>query len=276
MIIAAFNPKGGVGKTTTAVNLATVLARTGRSVLLIDLEADLNASISLGVRPAAATPSIAELLLHQTPPPEAVREVAGIQRLHLITGSPRLATIDALLRNVRQPERRLADAIRPLEGRFDVMVIDAPSGFSLMSLSVPAVAQQLIVPMRAEYLSLESIAQFLRWYRDVAIAQKATARVAGIVLTMVDYRRQATKEIIDIIRMHNRRGVFRTEIPQDPRATEAPSHGVPLVAYARSRASVAYERFTRELLRRLENGERGMLNFGRRARAERMKPGNEE
>ena len=152
MIIAAFNPKGGVGKTTTAVNLATVLARTGRSVLLIDLEADLNASISLGVRPAAATPSIAELLLHQTPPPEAVREVAGIQRLHLITGSPRLATIDALLRNVRQPERRLADAIRPLEGRFDVMVIDAPSGFSLMSLSVPAVAQQLVVPMRAEYL----------------------------------------------------------------------------------------------------------------------------
>ena len=99
--------------------------------------------------------------------------------------------------------------------------------FRVLSLSVPAVAEHLIVPVRAEYLSLESLAHLLRWYRDRRAARKAMAAIAGILLTMVDYRRQATREIVDIIRMHNRRGVFQTEIPQDPRVAEAPSHGVP-------------------------------------------------
>jgi chromosome partitioning protein len=254
MILAAFNPKGGVGKTTTAVNVATVLATSGRTVLLVDLEADLNASISLGVRPAQATPSVAELLLHEKRPTEAVRRIPAIPNLHLITGSPRLAQMDALLRNVRHPRQRLADAIRPLEAQFDTVVIDAPAGFSVVALSVPTVAQHLVVPTRAEYLSLESLAQFLRWYRDARASGEARAQVAGILLTMVDYRRQATREIVHIIRLHNPRGVFREEIPQDPRAAEAPSHGVPLVGYARARASLAYERFTRELLKRQAAG----------------------
>jgi chromosome partitioning protein len=250
MIIAAYNPKGGVGKTTTAVNVATVLAAAGKTVLLVDLEADLNASISLGVRPSDASPSIAELLLNEQRPARAIRPVRTIENLHLICGSPRLAQMDKLLRNVRQPERRLADIIRPLGGAFDVIVLDSPSGFSLISLGVPMVATDLIVPTRADYLSLESLAQFLRIYRDWRKEGRAAARVTGILLTMVDYRRQATREIVDIIRLHNRRGVFRAEIPEDPRAGEAPSHGVPLVRYARSRAALAYERFTTELLRR--------------------------
>ena len=251
MIIAAYNPKGGVGKTTTAVNVATVLARQGRSVLLIDLEADLNSSISLGVRPSESFPSVAELLLHENRPAVAIRAIKSVENLHLIAGSPRLASMDVSLRNVRQPERRLPDIIRPLQGAFDVIIIDAPSGFSLLSLSVPLIATELVVPTRADYLSLESLAQFLRWYRDLRAAGKAVAPVSGILLTMVDYRRQATREIVDIIRVHNRRGVFRTEIPEDPRVGEAPSHGKPLVDYSRSRAAAAYRQFTGELLRRI-------------------------
>jgi chromosome partitioning protein len=250
MIIAAYNPKGGVGKTTTAVNLASTLATIGKSVLLVDLEADLNASISLGVRPSDATPSIAELLLNEQRPAQAVRPVRHIEHLHLISGSPRLAQMDRLLRNVRQPERRLADIIRPLSGAFDVIVLDSPSGFSLISLGVPMVATELIVPTRADYLSLESLAQFLRLFRDWQRQGRAPARLSGILLTMVDYRRQATREIVDIIRVHNRHGVFATEIPEDPRVGEAPSHGIPLVRYSRSRAAVAYKRFTTEFLRR--------------------------
>lgn len=251
MIIAAFNPKGGVGKTTTAVNVAAVLARTGKTVLLVDLEADLNASISLGVRPGEAPRSIADLILHSSSPSDAVRPVTGIDNLFLITGSPALASMDHFLRNVRQPERRLADALRPLERQFDAIILDAPAGFGITSLSVPFAAQHLIVPIRAEYLGLESLAQFLRWYGDRRHARRATASVIGILLTMVDYRRQATREIVDIIRTHNRKGVLRTEIPLEPRAAEAPSHGIPVVRYARSRAGAAYAQLTTELLRRI-------------------------
>jgi len=249
MIIATFNPKGGVGKTTTAVNVATVLARTGRTVLLVDLEADLNASISLGVRPGDTPRTIADLILRSSSPADAVRSVAGIDNLHLITGSPALTDMDQALRNVRQPERRLVDALRPLERQFDVIIIDSPAGYSVMALSVPVAAQHLIVPIRAEYLGLESLAQFLRWYRDRHLPNRAT--IAGILLTMVDYRRQATREIVDIIRTHNRRGVLRTEIPLDPLVAEAPSHGTPVVTYARSRAGDAYAQLTTELLRRI-------------------------
>lgn len=251
MILGVFNPKGGVGKTTTAVNAGAVLARMGRSVLLVDLEADLNASISLGVRPGDGLPSIAELLLRDARPEDAIRPVAGVPNLHLIAGSAALVRIDRALRNVRQPERRLPDTVRPLSRQYDVVILDSPCGYSLLPSSVPLIAQHLVVPIRAEYLSLESLAQLLRWYHDFRASHRAVARIAGILLTMVNYRRQATREIIDIIRLHNRRGVFQTEIPEDPRAAEAPSHGVPLVDYTNSRATQAYERFTAELLKQV-------------------------
>ena len=252
MIIAAYNPKGGVGKTTTVVNIASMLAVRGEPVLVVDLEPDMNASISLGVRPGVDTqPSIADVILHRARPADAVRTLAGIPNLHLITGSPHLAEMDAALRNVRQPEQRLGDALKPLAGDFGTILIDAPAGYSTLALSVPLAAHELIVPLRAEYLSLESLARFLSWYRDRLAARQAMARLTGILLTMVDYRLQATREIVDIIRLHNRHGVFRTEIPQDPRASEAPSHGRPLVQYAaRSRASKAYEQLTVELMKR--------------------------
>lgn len=252
MIIAVFNPKGGVGKTTTAVTTAAVLARSGRSVLLVDLEADAGASISLGIGPRDRGPSIADALLHQERPEDTVRPVPGVDRLHVIAGSRALERMDDALRNVRQPDRRLADVIRPLVSQFDHIIIDSPAGYSLVARSVLLVAEQLVVPVRAEYLSLESLAEFLRWFRDQRESRRAIAHIAGILLTMVDYRRHATREIVDILRAHNRRGVFRTEIAQDQRVPEAPSHGLPLTEYARSRAAKEYERFTSELLKRLQ------------------------
>lgn len=256
MIIAAYNPKGGVGKTTTVVNVASVLAARGQPVLVVDLEADMNASISLGVRPRDVRTTIADVLLNRARPGDAIRAVPNHENLYVITGSPELAHMDASLRNVRQPEQRLADALRPLAGDFGTILLDTPAGFSTMALSVPLAAQELIVPVKAEYLALESLALFLTWYRDRLAARQALARIAGIALTMVDYRRQATREIVDIIRVHNKRGVFRIEIPQDPRAAEAPSHGQALVKYApRSRAGQAYVQLTTELLKRVQRAD---------------------
>jgi chromosome partitioning protein len=252
LIIAIFNPKGGVGKTTTAVNIAAAIAGTGRRVLLVDLEADMNASISLGVRPTDTRPSIADVLLRERQPADAVRAVNDVKNLSLITGSPRLWQIDFALRHVRQPERRLPDVLRPLAASFDVIIVDTPAGYSMVAQSIPVAADHLIVPVRAEYLPLESLAAFLRWYRDRRAARRVEARLAGILLTMVDYRKPATREIVEIIRVHNPRGVFATEIPNDSRASEAPSHGVPLVKYSRSRAARAYRELTSELLDRLQ------------------------
>jgi len=256
MILAIYNPKGGCGKTTTAVNLATDLARRRRSVLLVDLEADMGASISVGVGPSDKHPSIFEVLLNQRRPADAIRTVAHVPNLRLISGSPALAGITAALRNVRQPERRLADCIRPLAATVDDVIIDCPSNFTVLSLGATTLAQHLLVPLRADYLSLESLAHFLRWYRDRSAHSAGTARVAGILLTMVDHRQEATREIIDIIRLHNKRGVLETEIPVDPRVAEAPSHGIPLLLYAQSRAARAYRALTDEMLRRVARGRR--------------------
>jgi chromosome partitioning protein len=257
MIIAAFNPNGGVGKTTTAVNLAASLARTVRPVLLVDLEADMNASISVGVSPSDPGPSIADVLLRRRRAIDVIRPVPSVPNLHILTGAPSLTEMDERLRNVRQPERRLADVIRPLRADFESIVLDSPAGYSTLALGVPLAANHLIVPIRADYLALESLAHLLRWYRDRHAARKATAALRGILLTMVNPRRHATREIVHIIRAHNPRGVFRTEIPEDPRAAEAPSHGTPLVVgYRRTRAARAYAALATELHGRIKGPRR--------------------
>jgi chromosome partitioning protein len=252
MVVGVHNPKGGVGKTTTAVNVAAILADMGRRVLLVDLEPYAGASISLGVAPADLRPSIADVLLGHTRPGDAVRTIAAVPNLSLLTGSPALAQIDDALAEMPRPERRLADVVRPLNAEFDIVIVDAPNGFSRLAQSVPYAAEHLIVPVTPFYLPLEALAQYLRWYQALTARRKGLATLLGIVLTLVDYRVPATREIVEIIRIHNRRGVFATEIPNDSRVMEAPSHGVPLASYApRSRGAVAYRRLTAEILKRL-------------------------
>jgi chromosome partitioning protein len=257
MILAVHNPKGGVGKTTTAVNVAAVLAGSGRKVLLIDLEAYAGSSISLGVRPRDLRPSIAEVLVDRVRPADAVRSLPRFPNLHLVTGSLALMQIDPTLSELRHPERRLADVVHRLATGFDDVILDSPVGFSLVPFSVPFAAHHLVVPVTASYLPLEALAQFLRWYRDLRRTRKGLASLLGIALTFVDNRARATREIVDIIRVHNREGVFRSEIPRDPRVTEAPSHGQPLVLYApTSGAAVAYQRLTDEIVHRLSTRRR--------------------
>jgi chromosome partitioning protein len=257
MIVGVHNPKGGTGKTITAVNVAAVLAEMGRRVLLVDLEPYAGSSISLGVAPADLRPSIADVLLGHTPVRDAIRSLPALGPLHLLTGSPALAEIDRRLTDIRAPERRLAEILRPLNASYDLIVLDAPNGFSLVAHSVPYAAQQLLVPVTPAYLPLEALAQYLRWYQVLRTRRKGLATLLGIVLTQVEHRIAATREIIEMIRVHNRDGVFSTEIPRDPRASEAPSHGVPLTRYApHAPAAEAYRRLAGEVLHRVSRRPR--------------------
>jgi len=252
MIVGVHNPKGGTGKTTTAVNVAAVLAEMGRRVLLIDLEPYAAASISLGVALADLRPSVADVVFGHTRMAAAIRTVPSTKGLHLLTGSAALTEIDRKLTGTRAPEQRLADMIRPLNAAYDVIIIDAPAGESLLSQSVPYAAQHLLVPVTPSYLPLEALAQYLRWYQALRKRRKGLATLLGIVLTQVSYDAAASREVIEIIRAHNREGVFETEIPRDSRVAEAPSHGVPLTRYApNGPATKAYRRVTAEILHRL-------------------------
>jgi chromosome partitioning protein len=254
MIVGVHNPKGGVGKTTTAVNVAAVVAATGRRVLLVDLESYAGASISLGIAPADLPPSIADVLLGHVRTQEAVRAVRSVPNLSLITGSPALTQIDQPLSQFRHPEKRLAELVRPMNAAYDMVILDAPNGFTLLAQSVPYAAQHLVVPVTPFYLPLEGLAQYLRWYHALSTRRKGLAALLGILLTQVDYRVPATREIVEIIRRHNRDGVLHTEVPRDSRAVEAPSHGVPLVLYSpRSVAASAYRRAAGEIVQRLSH-----------------------
>jgi chromosome partitioning protein len=252
MIVGVHNPKGGVGRTTTAVNVAAAMASKGRRVLLVDLDPYAGASISLGIAPADLRPSIADVLIGHTRAHDAIRAVPAVPNLHMLTGSPALTQVDRTLSERRHPERRLAELVRPMNASFEVTLLDAPNGFTLLAQSVPYAAQHLVVPVTPFYLALEGLAQYLRWYHALRSGHKGLATLLGIVLTQVDNHMPATREAVEIIRKHNRRGVFATEIPRDARAVEAPSHGVPLVQYApRAKASQAYQRLAVEILGRL-------------------------
>jgi chromosome partitioning protein len=257
MIVGVHNPKGGTGKTVTAVNVAAVLAGMSHRVLLVDLEPYASASISLGVAPADLRPSIADVLLGHTRIQDAIRPVAAVTSLQLLTGSPALAEIEGRLVEAPAPQRRIADLIRSLNAAYDIVILDAPNGFSLVSQSVPYAAQHLLVPVTPSYLPIEALAQYLRRYHALRTRRKGLATLLGIVLTQVDYRVATTREIIEMIRAHNRDGVLPTEVPQDSRASEAPSHGVPLSVYApRAPAAEAYRSLTREILHRLSRQSR--------------------
>jgi chromosome partitioning protein len=257
MILGVHNPKGGVGKTTTAVNVAAAIAGMGRRVLLVDLEPYAGASISLGIAPPDLRPSIADVLLGHTRVADAVRALPAVPNLHVITGSLAITQIDHALVSLRQPERRLAELMRPMNAAFDTVVLDAPNGFSLLAQSVPYAAEHLIVPVTPFYLPLEGLAQYLRWYQALRSRRKGLATLLGIVLTQVDYRVPSTREIVEIIRVHNRDGVLKTEVPRDSRAIEAPSHGLPLLHYAsRSAAAQAYRQLTAEILQRMSRRKR--------------------
>jgi chromosome partitioning protein len=251
VIIALISRKGGVGKTTTAVNLSAALARSGKRVLLIDLDSQASASLSLGVDRGALAPSVADVLAGGVAVDQAVRETA-IAGLHLVTASVDLVHADADLARSRGREGRLRAALAPIAGAYDFIFLDCPPSLSLLPVNAVVASDAFLAPVVPQFLAASGIPNLLAAAQRVAWDAGVRTRPLGVLLTMVDYRTRATRETIDLIRGELGSLVFAIEIRVNTRLAEAPRAGQTIFQFdPTATGAAAYQLLAEELLLRL-------------------------
>jgi chromosome partitioning protein len=250
VVLAVVNTKGGVGKTTTAVNLAAALASPRRRVLLVDLDSQASASRWCGVDRGQLKPSLANCLLHDYPLRQAVR-ASATDGLDLVTGSPELANADLALAAVPGRELALKQLLHSQRSRYDFVIVDCPPSLSLLTINALVAADGVIVPVTSAYLAAEGLAPLLASL-DKARARFATkTRLLGILLTLVDGKRKPGVEMRRRLREHHRDRMFHTEIPVSPALEAAPASGRTILQAApQSTAAVAFRRLAGEVLDR--------------------------
>jgi chromosome partitioning protein len=255
MRLALVNLKGGVGKTTTAVNLAAAFARSGLRVLVVDLDPQGSASLSFGVHREEANPSSAELLSGKADTAAAIRptEVEGID---LIPASLRLAGLDLTLARKQEPEKLLKKALAPVKRRYDVILFDCPPGLSVLSLNGLVAANAFVVPVVPHDLDMEALAGFLELLESSRERIGKLPESLGILLTMVDHRTLVTDELVQAIRKRYGQQVLRTEIPVNVRLAQAPGQGRTIFGFASwSTGAFAYGKLGAEVLRRARKAD---------------------
>lgn len=252
-ILAVANQKGGVGKTTTAINLATAVAATGRSVLLIDLDPQGNASTGLGLAGNDRDAGSYRLLMDRGALRDSVRET-GIPGLRLVPAEPDLAGAEIELVALQRREFRLHDALASLRspgGHYSLVLIDCPPSLGLLTLNALVAAEGVLVPLQCEFFALEGITQLVRTIDLVRRGLNPGLRLQGIVLTMHDRRNNLSELVAADARGFFGDRVYDTVIPRNIRVSEAPSHGKPVLLYDfRSPGAQAYVRLAHELLER--------------------------
>jgi chromosome partitioning protein len=248
--VALVNQKGGVGKTTTAVNLGTALAAMGRKTLLIDLDPQGNASTGLGIERARRTRGTYEMLLGGVALTDAVVETA-VPGLSIVPASVDLAGAEIELVTTDRREYRLRDALSAASGRFDQVLIDCPPSLNLLTLNALVAADAVLVPLQAEFYALEGLSYLVQTVERVKRSFNPGLELAGIILTMVDRRNALSEAVAQDVRGHFGDRVFQTVIPRNVRVSEAPSHGLPVLVYDhRCLGSQAYIQLAAEFLKR--------------------------
>ena len=248
MITALVSKKGGVGKTTTCVNLAAALAGIGKKVLVVDLDSQASASLSLGVPREKMAPSISDVLLHSVPIGEAIRptRTAG---LDVLPASADLTNFDSILAPRPDRELLLGRHLRPAKGFYDFILIDCPSSLSLLPTSALVAADNFILPVVPQYLALEGVKNLLPTVQRLYQRFGKRTALLGIVFTIVDYRTKTNRTNIDLIREQFGNSVFAIEIRTNIRLAEAPAEGMTIFEFDRSCAGAkAYRLLAAEVL----------------------------
>jgi chromosome partitioning protein len=251
-IIAVANQKGGVGKTTTAVNVSGEIARRGQRVLLIDSDPQGNATTSLGVSKRSLPATLYDVLL-KTAATDAAILPTGRDRLDLIAADQDLAGATIELTSVDRREYRLRDALRELADQYDLIMIDCPPSLGLLTLNALCAARSVLIPLQCEYLALEGLAQLKGTLERVRDHLNPNLRIIGVVMTMYDGRTNLAQQVVDEVQQHFPQLICRTLIPRSVRISEAPSYGQLIAEYdPSSRSAQAYAVLANELLQREE------------------------
>jgi chromosome partitioning protein len=252
-IFAVANQKGGVGKTTTAINLATAMAAVERRVLVFDLDPQGNASTGLGIPHARRTVGSYQVLIGESDIGSAAIPT-GIPGLDIVPASVDLSGAELELVDLERREFRLREAFTTLPDHYNYVLIDCPPALGLLTLNAMVAADAVLVPLQCEFLALEGLSQLTRTIERVRKVLNPNLELHGIVLTMYDSRNNLSTLVADDVRQFFGDKVYRTMIPRNVRVSEAPSHGKPVLLYdMRCPGSQAYIHLAGEMLRRLEN-----------------------
>ena len=247
-IICIANQKGGVGKTTTAVNLSACVAQLGKRVLLVDMDPQGNTTSGLGVNKNKLESSVYDVLINDVDVTDAIRDTM-IDTLKLLPARVELAGAEVELVNLLAREQRLKNAIAPVRDQFDYVFVDCPPSLGLLTLNALNMADTLLVPIQCEYYALEGLSQLMNTVKLIRRNLNPRLEVEGVVLTMYDGRTNLSQQVVGEVKRFFKNKVYDTIIPRSVRLGEAPSFGLPITLYApKSTGAAAYSTLAEELV----------------------------
>ena len=254
-IIAISNQKGGVGKTTTSVNLASSLSYLGKKVLLVDIDHQANATTYMGVNRANLEYTVADLFINNTPIEKVIQQVTSVN-VDILPARFELTNIESKLLNHEDKEFILSNALNKVKDNYDFILIDCPPSLGIITINALMASDGVLIPVQCEFLAMDGLTQLLNTIRIIQNKQKhnnKTLTIEGVLLTMLDTRSNIGYEVINEVKMYFKEKVFKTIIPRNVKCSVAPSYGLPVTEYSpRSKGSISYQNLAKEMVANIE------------------------